>query len=241
MKAVVLAAGLGTRLGRLTADHAKGALTIGDRPLVAHVVAHLVACGFDEIAVNLHYRPDQIRDALTGADARITWFEEPDLLGTAGALSPMRAFLEREPSFLLHYGDVVTDHDLRAMLARHARREALLTMLVHERRASNSIVVVDEGGRVVGFLERPSDDERRNVESSWVNSGIYVCSAEVLGLIPDGPSDMAADVVPRALARGAVYAEPLEGFRCAVDSPERLAEAEAALATGRWRSAGPNR
>lgn len=236
MKAVVLAAGLGTRFGALTASRAKGALMVGDRPLVAHVVAHLVESGFDEIAVNLHYHPDQIRAALSKAQARITWFDEPVLLGTAGALRPMGAFLEREPAFVLHYGDVLTDHDLRAMFERHTNREALLTMLVHQRQASNSIVGVDEAWRVVTFLERPSDDERRNVDSPWVNSGVYVCSTEVLKLIPDATSDMAADVVPRALARGGVYAEPLEGFRCAVDSPERLAEAEAALAAGRWTS-----
>jgi mannose-1-phosphate guanylyltransferase len=237
MRAVVLAAGLGTRLGPLTAGQAKVALEVGGRPIVAHVVAHLARCGFDEIAVNLHYRPEQVRAALIGVGARISWFDEPDLLGTAGALGPMRDFLSGEAAFVVHYGDVLTDHDLRAMLERHRRRHALITMLVHERPASNSLVSVDPEWRVTGFLERPTARERRGADSPWVNSGVYACSRDVLGLLPHAPSDFALDLVPRALAAGPVYAEPLAGFRCAVDAPERLAEAERALADGRWGSA----
>jgi len=236
MKAVVLAAGLGTRLGELTAERSKPALLVGGHALIAHVVAHLDECGFEEVAVNLSYRPDQVRAALADARPAIRWFEESELLGTAGALSPMHDFLSGEEAFLVHYGDVLTDHDLGAMLTRHRERDALLTMLIHERPGSNSVVAVDETGRVVAFLERPTDDERRGVASSWVNSGIYVCSAAVLELLPRAPSDFARDLVPRAMAAGAVFAEPLAGFRCAVDSPDRLGEAEAAFQTGRWRS-----
>jgi mannose-1-phosphate guanylyltransferase len=236
MKAVVLAAGRGTRLGELTADRPKPALPVGGHPIIAHVVAQLVRCGFDKIAVNVHYEPDQVRAALADAEARITWFEEPELLGTAGALAPMREFLEGERAFLLHYGDVLTDHDLRGMLTRHNNRRALLTMLVHERRGSNSVVVLDEASRIVEFLERPSGDERRRIASPWVNSGVYAFDVALLELISSGPSDIAADIVPRVLASGAAFGEPLKGFRCAVDSAERLVEAERALETGRWSS-----
>jgi len=232
----VLAAGLGTRLGALTADRAKVVLPVGGRPVVAHVVTHLLRCGFDEIAVNLWYRPDQVRAALADAPARITWFEESELLGTAGALSPMQEFLAREDAFLLHYGDVLTDHDLGAMLRRHRRRGALLTMLVHERPGSNSVVGVGEDWRVHAFLERPSAEDRGALASPWVNSGVYVVNSELLLVLPPPPSDVARDLIPRALAAGSVFAEPLEGFRCAVDSADRLEEAEAALSTGRWRA-----
>lgn len=230
MKAVVLAAGLGTRLGTLTAERPKPALEVAGKALVAHVVEHLVRCGFDDVAVNVHVRPEQVRAALADTPARVRWFEEPDLLGTAGALAPMREFLAGEEAFLVHYADVVTDHDFRGLLERHRRRGALLTMLVHERASSNSVVGLDEEGRVTAFLERPSAEERRSVDSRWVNSGVYGFDPRLLDLLPPPPSDVARDLVPRALAAGAVYAEPVVGFRCAVDSPERLAEAERALA-----------
>jgi mannose-1-phosphate guanylyltransferase len=236
MKAVVLAAGLGTRLGPLTADRPKAAVPVARRPIVAHVVAHLHECGFDEIAVNVHYHGNQVREALVAARPRITWFEEPELLGTAGALAQMRSYLESEDSFLVHYGDVLTDHDVGGMLARHRDRNAPLTMLVHEGMESNSIVAVDTDWRVRSFLERPSAEERERVPSRWANSGVYAFDRLLLDLVPAAPSDVARDLVPIALARGSVFAEPLSGFRCAVDSPERIAEAERAFLTGRWRT-----
>jgi NDP-sugar pyrophosphorylase family protein len=236
MKAVVLAAGLGTRLGELTADRAKPALEVGGRPIVAHVVAHLAARGFDAVAVNLHQWPEQVRAALADAWPAIAWFEEDELLGTAGALTAMRGFLADADAFLVHYGDILTDHDLGGLLERHRASGALLTMLVHARPGSNSVVTLDDDDRVVGFLERPTEAERAGADSPWVNSGIYACSRAVLELVPGRPSDMARDVVPSALARGVVRAERLRGYRCAIDAPARLAEAERAIAAGEWRS-----
>ena len=219
MKAVVLAAGRGTRLGPLTAERAKPALTVGGR---------------------VHYRADQVRAALGDGAAlgvEIAYFPEQELLGTAGALAPMAAFLAGADAFLVHYADVLTDHDLAGMVERHRRRRALLTLLVHERPGSNSVVTLDAEDRVTGFLERPTAEERSGADSPWVNSGVYVGGAEVTGLIPAGRADLARDVVPKALAFGRTFAERLAGYRCAVDSPERLAEAERALVEGRWRSA----
>jgi mannose-1-phosphate guanylyltransferase len=237
MRAVVLAAGLGTRLGSLTAERPKAAVLVGGRPIVAHVVAHLIRCGFDEVAVNLSYRPDQVRAALAGASARVSWFEERELLGTAGALSQMVGFLRSERAFLVHYGDVLTDHDLGAMLTKHLQRGALLTMLVHQRESSNSVVRVDSDWRVQEFLERPTAAARARIDSPWVNSGIYALSPRLLECIPAPPSDVARDLLPLALRSGPVYAEPLSGFRCAIDSNARIREAELALSTNRWQPA----
>jgi mannose-1-phosphate guanylyltransferase/phosphomannomutase len=123
------------------------------------------------------------------------------------------------------------------MVQRHREQDALLTLLVHQRRGSNSVVDVDADLRVRAFLERPSPTERARLKSRWVNSGVYVCSAPLLDDLPAAPSDVARDLIPRALECGGVYAEPLDGFRCAVDSRERLEEARAAYSSGRWNSA----
>jgi mannose-1-phosphate guanylyltransferase len=240
VKAVVLAAGFGTRLGPLTARTPKAALPVGGRPIIAHILGHLSRCGFDQVAINTYYRAPQVQDALesvSGLGLDVTWFQERELLGTAGALGPMRDFLSDTDGFLLHYGDVLTDHDLGTMLNRHLDRRALMTLLVHERRQSNSIVVVGEGDEVLQFLERPSDPEFEGIESHWVNSGVYACRREVLELVQAPPCDVARDLVPLALAADTVLVERLAGYRCAVDSPTRIEEAELALADGRWHSA----
>jgi mannose-1-phosphate guanylyltransferase/phosphomannomutase len=236
MKAVVFAAGYGTRLGELTGDTAKAMLPVAGQPLLEHVIRHLARHGFDDIAVNLHFRAEQIRDYFHDGSAlgvRLTYSYEPELLGTAGTIASLRWFLCDAGPFLIHYGDVITDHDFSAMRDVHLERDALLTLLVHERPGSNSIVVLDASQRVTEFLERPTPDHPARARSSWVNSGVYITDPRLLDLLPPPPSDLAQDVLPGLAGRPDVFAHALAGFRVAVDSPARYREAEEAVTEGR--------
>ena len=237
MRAIVLCAGYGTRLGGLTRNVPKPMLRLRDRPILEYILANLKRHGFDEIAINLHFMPEVIRDYF-GDGSRwtltLTYSHEMELMGTAGGVKRMQDFLRRGDAFLVHYGDVITDQDFTALLRFHKERRASITLLVHERKRSNSVVVLDDQSRVVSFLERPADSQRRAVESTWVNSGICICSPEVLDEIPPGVAcDLPRDVFPKFISRGSMFGFPLSGYRCAVDSPERLEEAEVALTEGR--------
>ena len=236
MRAVVLSAGHGTRLGELTRDTPKAMLPVGDRPLLEHVVRNLARHGFDEIAVNLHYRPETIRRHFGDGAAlgvRLTYLEEPELLGTAGTLAALRPFLAGEDAFLVHYGDILTDHDFASMAAFHRERRAFLTLLVHRRAGSNSIAVFDADQRLTRFVERPPADDSGRLDSDWVNSGVCICDAGVLDVIPPPPSDLARDVLSRVAGRPDVFVHRLSGFRIAVDSPQRYSQAIQAVAEGR--------
>lgn len=239
MKALVLCAGFGTRLGDLTREVPKPMLPIGDRPMLAYLLAHLRAHGVREVAINLHFRPEVIREAFGDGSRwglRLHYSEEPTLLGTAGALRHLASFFREESCFLVQYGDIVTDHDLRALVDFHRKRDALATLLVHPRPRSNSAVSLDPEGRIVGFLERPTAEVRAGVETPWVNSGLCVASPELLDLIPERiPADLPRDVYVPLAGTGRLFGMPLAGFRCAVDSPERLELARAAVADGRCR------
>jgi mannose-1-phosphate guanylyltransferase/phosphomannomutase len=227
VKAVVLSAGYGTRLGELTQDTPKAMLPVAGRPILEHLIRHLARHGFDEIAVNLHFRPELIRAYFGDGAAfgvRLTYLDEPELLGTAGTLTSLRAFLEDGP-FLVQYGDVLTDHDFSALAGFHAERDALLTLLVHERPGSNSVVVLDGERRITEFVERPSLAHPVRRQSSWVNSGVCMCGPRLLELLPPPPSDLARDVLPALVGRPDVFAQPLAGLRIAVDSPERYGQA----------------
>lgn len=241
MKAMVLCAGYGTRLGELTREVPKPMLTLHDRPVLAHILAQLRAHGFDEIAVNLHFMPEAIRGHFGDGKkfgVKLTYAHEPTLLGTAGGVKNVETFLRGGAPFLVHYGDVITDQDFTAVLRFHRERDALVTMLVHQRSRSNSVVALDAQQRVTGFLERPDDAARSLLESPWVNSGICICNAEVLDSIPAGqPGDLPRDVFPRLIPSRRVFGFALTGYRCAIDSPQRLEEARAALAEGRCRMA----
>jgi mannose-1-phosphate guanylyltransferase/phosphomannomutase len=237
MKAMVLCAGFGTRLGDLTREVPKPMLLLEGHPLLAYLLGHLKSHGFDQIAVNLHFMPETIRSYF-GDGSRwklpLSYSFEETLLGTAGGLKKMQPCFEQEEAFLVQYGDVLTDQDFSALLRFHREKRALITILIHERSRSNSVVSLDPSGRIIRFLERPSEEMRASVKSSWVNSGVCVCSPEIFPFIPaDRPADLPRDVFARLVESGRLYGFPLTGYRCAVDSPERLAEARLAVAHGR--------
>lgn len=228
MRALVLAAGHGTRLRPLTTELPKPLLDVGGRPLLGWVIAHVARHGFTEIAVNLHFMGEAIRERIgegQSLGARITYVDEPELLGTAGAVRNMGWFLTDEGPFLVHYGDVITGHDLGALARFHGERGGAATILVHRRAWSNSVVDVAAEGRVVSFSERPAGDEPVAVGDAWVYSGVCVCSPEVAGLAPE-KGDLPRDVFPALAEQGKLYAQPLDGYRIAIDSVERYEQAQ---------------
>jgi mannose-1-phosphate guanylyltransferase/phosphomannomutase len=156
----------------------------------------------------------------------ITYLREGRLLGTAGSVKNAQPHLTGAGPVLVHYGDVLTDQDLGALLQTHLSKGALATLLLHRRIGSNSVVVLDGEARILRLLERPSAEERAGVDSPWVNSGIYLLDPSVLDLIPPGvPCDFPWDIFPGLIAGGRVFGHPLAGYRCAIDSPDRLEQA----------------
>jgi NDP-sugar pyrophosphorylase family protein len=237
MKAMVLCAGYGTRLGDATRELPKPLLPLLGHPMLAYILAHLRRHGFGQVAINLHFKPELIPECFGDGSSRglrLLYSHEPVLLGTAGAVKKMESFLRDQDAFLVQYGDVVTDQDLSAMMSFHQERKALVTLLLHQRAKSNSVVGLDDHGRITGFLERPDERARQGLESPWVNSGICICAPAFLDAIPVGVAcDLPRDIFPKLAGGGRLFGFPLSGYRCAVDSPERLAEVRTALAEGR--------
>jgi NDP-sugar pyrophosphorylase family protein len=239
MKAMVLCAGYGTRLGELTREVPKPMLPVEGHPLLAYILGNLKRHGFDQFAINLHFKPEAIQNYFGDGTAQGMQFKyvyEPALLGTAGGLKNCEAFFRSEPAFLVHYGDIITDQDFSAMLRFHNERRALATLLLHQRARSNSVVTLGPDGQLTGFLERPTDEARRGETSPWVNSGICICHPEILDAIPPQTAcDLPRDIFIKLVGTGRLYGFPLSGHRWAIDSPERLAQAQTALRDGTCR------
>lgn len=237
MKAMVLCAGFGTRLGELTREIPKPMLALNGNPMLAYILANLKRHGFNRIVINLHFKPEMIREFFkdgSQSGVQLTYSHETELLGTAGGLKKVQSFFDGEPAFLVHYGDIVTDQDFSAMWRFHQDRKASATLLLHQRKGSNSVVTLDNENRIIGFLERPTEEIRQGHASPWVNSGVCICTPEVFDLIPPGtPCDLPRDIFTKLVATRRLFGFPLTGYRNAVDSHERLAEADAALTNGR--------
>lgn len=196
MRAMVLAAGLGTRLRPLTYQLSKPMVPVLDRPVMEHILDLLERHGFSQVIANLHHFPDSIRSHF---GERIAYRYEPELLGTAGGVRGCADFLG-DGSFLVISGDALTDIDLGAMARRHEQAGGIATLAV--KRVADTreygVVLHDRDGRVTGFQEKPDPDEAL---SDLGNCGIYMFSSQIFEHFPQQPFvDWAQDVFPALLA-----------------------------------------
>jgi mannose-1-phosphate guanylyltransferase len=192
MRAMVLAAGLGTRLRPLTYEITKPMVPVLDRPVMEHIVDLLDEHGFREVIANLHYFPETIREHF---GERLEYRFEPELLGTAGGVRACADFLGDE-AFLVISGDALTDIDLTALAARHREAGGIATLSVKKVPDTREFGVVlhDRDGRITGFQEKPSAEEAL---SDLGNCGIYVFDPQIFDYFPERPFvDWAKDVFP---------------------------------------------
>jgi mannose-1-phosphate guanylyltransferase len=201
MKAFLLAAGVGRRLRPITDATPKCMLVIGDRPLLDIWLDAFDRAGVDEVLVNLHHLPDVVRAHLAGRTAppTVRTFFEPELLGSAGTLIANRQWVAGEELFLACYADNLTDFDLRSLVDAHREHGAIATLTVFhsEQPSSGGVVELDHAGRVIGFVEKPSEPV-----SDLTNAGLYAFHPAVLDEI-DGmpPRDIGYDLLPRLVGR----------------------------------------
>jgi NDP-sugar pyrophosphorylase family protein len=234
MKAVVLAAGVGSRLGALTDALPKPMLPVAGRPIIAHLLERLAGVGVEQVFMNLHHRPDALRD-YCGDGARwglyITYAVEPTLLGTAGAVRNFGAHLSDGP-FYVACGDNYLECDPSALLAFHATHGGLATLALFERDdvSGSGIALLDAAGRILRFVEKPPPEQ---VFSRLVNGGLYVLSPEILPRLPERvPCDFSHDVFPALAPTGALYGRVMEGGVWGIDTPELYHALRARLEAG---------
>jgi len=209
MKALILAAGEGQRLRPLTLTRPKPMLPVAGRPLLEHIVTLLRHHGITQQAINLHYKPQTIVSHFGNGQqwgVQITYSFEQQLLGSAGAAKKLHWFLDQ--TFVVFYGDLYTDLNLRRLLDFHRRHNALATVALYE--VSNptacGIVDLDAGQRIRRFVEKPAPEE---VFSNLANAGVYVLEPAVLSFVPSGrPFDFGHDLFPTLLDVGL----PLMGY-----------------------------
>ena len=221
MKALVLAAGKGSRLGSAGGGVPKPLTQIGDTTPLELNLAQVAALGVAHIWINLHEQADTIRDHI-GDDVNgvaVSYSFEPTLLGTAGAWKNLAD--EWQDTTLIVYGDNFMKFDMAALLATHRQRATLATIAVFDpaRHAHTGIAggrVQLEGGRVTDFTEGGA--------TGFVNAGAYCMEPAVLQRIAPGFSDFGRDVLPGLARDGLLAAHVMEAdaFCLGVDTPEGL-------------------
>src|SRR6476620_6025302 len=160
MKAMILAAGFGTRLFPLTIDRTKPAIPFLNKPLVGYVAEYVAKFGFKEVVVNLHHQPESVMEALGdgseyGVKIHYT-LEKPEILGTAGALDNARHLLE-DDTFLIVNGKIITDIDLSKAIRAHKKSGAIATMVLLPNQKREKFTIVEtKDGLITGFGDFPN-------------------------------------------------------------------------------------
>jgi mannose-1-phosphate guanylyltransferase len=201
MKAMVMAAGLGTRLRPLTYEVPKPMVPVGNRPVLELILRLLAKQGFTQVVSNLHWFPDTIRDRIGDGSAMgvdLTYSYEGQLLGTAGGVRNVRDYFGSDP-FVVMAGDALTDVDLRALAEAHAAHDGLATLVVKRVKDTSEygVIVTGADGRIQGFQEKPDPAEAL---SDLANCMIYALDPEIFDYFPDKEVvDFALDVFPALL------------------------------------------
>lgn len=227
MKALLLAAGFGTRLRPLTDTVPKCLVPIHGKPLLAYWLELLVPQQIERVLINTHYLPEVVREFVCASrwSTRIELNHEDVLLGTAGTLLRNRAFLADAP-FLLAHADNLSRFDLSAFIAAHRNRPVGIdiTMMTFDTDVPQScgIVESDGQGRVVAFHEK-----QPNPPGNRANAAVYICEPSVIDFIASLDkeiADLSTEVLPHYLGR--MHCFHNADYHRDIGTPESLALAE---------------
>ena len=225
--AMILGAGRGTRLGKLSETVPKVLVDIDGAPLLERQLAYLQAQGVTRVVVNAHHLAHQVQEfaAEYGGEIELQVAVEDRLLGTAGGVRHVIDHFSDGP-FIVLYGDVVVDEPLADLIAAHERSPAMATLTVYRSVEvdGKGVVIVDGSGAITGFAEK---QVRTDDAPVLINAGVYVVDPRLIsGLPPATELDFGHDVFPDALRHGLeLRAHVLQRQVIDVGTPDALARA----------------
>jgi len=240
MKAMVLAAGLGTRLRPLTNDRPKALVEVGGRTLLEITLTRLRKFGVRDAIINVHHYADMVIDRMKAAGnlgMHIEFSREDVLLDTGGGLKQAGWFLggrsgaQAEEPFILHNVDVISNIDLQRMVESHRQTKALATLAVQERKSSRYLLFYEQGrlcGRRLVKEEKTEVVRPSQQMTELAFSGIHVISPRIFSLLTE---EGIFSIVP-AYLRLAAQDEKIMAFRADeyywrdLGKPENIRQAE---------------
>lgn len=203
-RAMIMAAGVGSRLEPLTSCKPKPMVPVGNKPVMEHILVVLKKHNITDVIANTHYLADQITNYFkynTPEGVNLELLHEKELSGTAGGVKKCETFLNKNDTFVVMSGDSLTDVDLGSLIEKHKNAGAMISMglkaVLKEDVANLGVVVTDNNGKIIEFQEKPPIEEAK---SNMVNTGIYIFEPELFKYIPENTFyDFAKQVFPNAM------------------------------------------
>lgn len=211
MIALILAAGLGSRLNGLSKNIPKPMIAYKNKPLLEHNVIKCVKAGITEIYINVHYQKKVIKDYFGDGkkwNCKIFYSEEDILLGTSGALKKV-SLNNLSQNFIVVYGDNYSSYNFNEIINFHNDNKCNMTIVAAEIKnpSESGILDFDSSFKLVNFTEKPANTDK--FSSYYANMGIYVIEKEILQYIPLGCSDFGKNIIPELLKKNVPIAVKL--------------------------------
>ena len=209
-KAMIMAAGAGTRLIPLTEKIPKPMVPVINTPIIELILKHLSDCGINDVIANTHYCAETIHEAYGGENSlgiNFNYVYEDALSGTAGGVKKCEHFFDRGETFVVVSGDALTNVDIHSLYEKHKKSGAMASMALKEvplEEVSHfGVVVTDSNSRIIEFQEKPRPEQAK---STLVNTGIYIFETEIFDYIPENTFyDFAKNVFPKIMADKRVF------------------------------------
>ncbi len=214
MRAMLLAAGLGTRLRPLTHRVTKSMIPVINKPSLFYSLNLLRKFGISEVIINLYHQGSEIKDYVKDGekfDMHVSYSEEDSLMGTAGGLKKVESYFN--DTFLVLSADGITDFNIRQAMQFHEQKAGLATVVLKktEEKFRYGVALRNKEARIIQFVEKPSWG---GALSDEINAGIYIFEPEIFSYIPIGePYDLGHQVLPFLVKRGeAVYGYLMDDY-----------------------------
>jgi len=220
MKAIILSAGKGSRLGELTNSIPKPMIKFFNKPILQHNIELCKKHNIKDIYINLHHLPELITEYFGDGKkfgVNIKYYFEKELLGTSGAVKNIAKDFNKD--FFVIYGDNYSEYNLDLLTLN-----SIANIAFHYREdiTNSGVAEFDTNNKILSFIEKPKTNETK---SNWANAGIYHLSNQILKYIPNGFSDFSKDIFPLLLKNNI----PFHGTKSnvvvkAIDTPEMLSK-----------------
>lgn len=238
MKAMIFAAGMGTRLKPLTDNVPKALLPIAGKPMLEHIILKLKAAGFTHLVINIHHHGQQIIDFLlqnNNFGIQIDISDERDyLLDTGGGIKKAEVFLQDNEPFLVHNVDIISNVDLRQLYNEHCRLNPMSTLLVSKRTTSRYLLFNKENrlcgwrNKETGEIKSYYPDFSPEMYTEYAFSGIHILSPKIFDWLEEWTGKFSIiNFYLSIAARTDIHAYPAQNLKLIdVGKPDSLAKAE---------------
>lgn len=235
MKAVILAGGKGTRLGKLTDEIPKPMLSLMGKPLMEYHIDLLKRYDITDIFVTVSHLKDAIINHFGNGDkfgVQMKYYEETEPLGTVGGVKALENELGND--FLVIYGDVLVEMNLSKLIEFHRIKKSSATLVLHpnDHPHDSDLVAVDIEDKITGFIAKPHADG--NFYANLVNAGVYILNRKILNFVEaNKKADFGADIFPNLVKQLPCYGYNTSEYMKDMGTPERLVKVEESILSGK--------